>query len=459
MVAKSKTIYVCSNCGQEFLKWSGKCEACGEWNTLKELKLAPTSTKSYGKSEAKEPVNFDQISQEGFSRLTTGISEFDRTVGGGIVPGSVILLGGDPGIGKSTLILQVLGKLALGLKTSLLYVSGEESAEQIKMRADRLQITNPKSQIPNLQFLAETNIDSIVSTIDKTKPALVVIDSIQTMWQEDIPSSSGSIAQVRACALKLIELAKTNHIPTVLIGHVTKGGEVAGPKTLEHLVDCVLYLEGERYGSYRVLRGTKNRFGSTDEAGIFEMKESGMVEVKNPSGVFLEERQKGESGSVVTATLEGTRTFLLEIQALTTHSSLVYPRRTASGFDFNRMQLLVAVLQKKAGLRLDSQDIYLNIVGGFKVREPAIDLAACLAIASSYTGKTIDPEMVVLGEVGLNGEIRSVSKIEKRISEAGKLGFKRVLIPAFVGQVSIPDSSVEIVKVRAVPEAIGKALI
>ena len=449
---KSRIIYVCSNCGAEFLKWAGKCEACGEWNTLKELRITKSEGGS-GKREASRPVSFDQIQQEGFSRLMTGISEFDRTVGGGIVPGSVILLAGDPGIGKSTLILQACDKITqMPSNNSLLYVSGEESAEQIKMRADRLGI---KAQ--NLQFLAETNIDSIVATIDKTKPGLVIIDSIQTMCQEDIPSSSGSVAQVRACALKLIEMAKTNHIPIVLIGHVTKGGEVAGPKTLEHLVDCVLYLEGERYGTYRILRGTKNRFGSTDEAGVFAMTETGMAEVKNPSGVFLQERKKGATGSCVTATLEGTRTFLLEIQALTSLTNFGYPRRTASGFDFNRMQLLIAVLQKKARLKLDNQDVYLNIVGGFRIREPACDLAFCLAIASSYTGKTVDPEMVVLGEVGLNGEIRSVSKPEKRIAEAEKLGFKKVLVPAFSQQPQV-NSHCKIIKVRTIQEAIEKAL-
>ena len=450
---KSKTIYLCSNCGQEFSKWSGKCPVCGEWNTLKELRIS--SAQGYKrKAEIKEPVNFGQISPKDFSRLKTGISEFDRTLGGGIVPGSVVLLAGDPGIGKSTLILQVLNQIGLKLakNSKLLYVSGEESAEQVKMRANRLGLKSD-----NLQFLAETDIDSVISVLDKTKPALAVIDSIQTMFQEEIPSSAGSVAQVRACALKLMEIAKANHLPLILIGHVTKGGEVAGPKTLEHLVDCVLYLEGEKYGSYRILRGVKNRFGSTDETGIFEMEENGLIEVKNPSGVFLEERQKGQPGSSVTATLEGTRAFLLEIQGLTSHSSLAYPRRTASGFDFNRLQLLIAVLQKKAGLKLDNQDIYLNIAGGFKVQEPACDLAVCLAIASSYIGKPVDPEMVVLGEVGLNGEIRSVRKIEKRIAEAKKLGFKKVLIPSFINQ-TFDSESIRVIKAKTVSEAINKAI-
>lgn len=445
---KEPKIFICQNCGAEFLKWSGKCEKCGDWNTLKENIVKEQISRGFGIKQAKvlEPISFAKIKGEDFSRLMSGVGEFDRVLGGGIVSGSVILLGGDPGIGKSTLILQVLDKI----KLPILYVSGEESAEQIKMRADRLSIKSS-----SLEFLAETNIDNIVATIEKTKPRLAIIDSIQTMYSSDVPNNAGSIAQVREAAIKLIELAKTKKIALVLIGHVTKEGAVAGPRILEHLVDAVLYLEGDRYHSFRILRGVKNRFGSTNEAGVFEMKGQGLLEVKNPSGLFLEERKAGEPGSAVAATLEGTRAFLIEIQALTSVTNFGYPRRTASGFDFNRMQLLIAVLTKKAGLRLDNQDVYLNLTGGFKISEPAVDLAVCLAIASAYSKKPCNPDMVAVGEVGLTGEIRSVSQLEKRISEAEKLGFKRMLVPSSLGQIK---SGCQLIKVNTIQEAVAKAM-
>lgn len=431
-MAKSETIFVCSECGNESSQWSGKCFSCGAWNTLKEFKSSKTKAKSgiqIDKAPA-EIVALDKIELKDFSRIKTGIEEVDRVLGEGIVPGSVILLGGDPGIGKSTLLLQ----LANNIKNTL-YISGEESAQQIKLRTERLGIKSA-----NFQIYTETNVSTIITQISRRLEAsgpeanlkaqnlkLVIIDSIQTMFVDDFPSTPGSLVQVRESALRFQQLAKAIHVPIVLVGHVTKGGEVAGPKTLEHLVDVVLYLEGERYHANRILRGVKNRFGATDEIGVFEMGEKGLMEIKNPSKLFLEERAKGVSGSIVTATMEGTRPFLVEIQALTSPTSFGYPRRTSSGFDLNRLQLLVAVLQKRAGINLSSQDIYLNIVGGFKLKEPAVDLAVCLAIISAYKNKAIGEKVCAFGEVGLSGEIRNVSHKEKRAMEARRLGFNDII--------------------------------
>ncbi|MEM2145198.1 MAG: DNA repair protein RadA [Candidatus Jordarchaeaceae archaeon] len=459
-MSKSSTIYVCSNCDAQFPKWSGRCEVCGKWNSIQVVKsFVQASSKSkvqndFANVPAVEPVLFKNIEGMDVDRIKTGISEFDRVVGGGIVPGSAVLIGGDPGIGKSTLILQIASRVSTNLKRikadtskNVLYISGEESAEQIKLRLDRLGI-----QSGDMQFLGETNIDVICATILKFKPILAVIDSIQTMYSEEAPSSAGSINQVRLCTNKLVQTAKTTKVPIFIIGHVTKEGAVAGPKTMEHLVDVVLYLEGEKYHAYRILRGVKNRFGSTNEAGVFEMQNKGLVEVKNPSGVFLEERRTGSSGSVVTTTIEGTRPFLIEIQALTTPTNFGYPRRTSSGIAFNRLQLLIAVLTKRARLRLDNQDVYVKITGGFKVQEPAIDLAICLAIASSFTGKIIDPKTVVFGEVGLSGELRSVNQAEKRIREAEKLGFKMVLAPDTENIKQ--ETQMKVIKVNTINDAI-----
>jgi len=423
---KDETMFVCSECGNEAAKWSGKCLSCGSWNTLKEFKT-PQAARRGGQADntnrglnPSEALSIDNIETKNFQRFKTGIEEFDRVLGGGIVPGEVMLLGGDPGIGKSTLLLQVAANI-----DNVLYVSAEESQHQIKLRAERLEV-----RAKNLQIFTQTNVDEIIAKIINAKNkqfSLLIIDSIQTIYDAEFPSTPGSIIQVKECALKLQQMAKNLNIPMFLIGHVTKDGSVAGPKTLEHLVDLVLYLEGERYHDTRILRGIKNRFGATDEIGVFKMTERGFSEVKNPSELFLKERMENVPGSVVTATLEGTRPFLVEIQALTTPTAFGYPRRTASGFDLNRLQLLIAVLSKRAGINLTNQDVYLNVVGGFRIDDPASDLAVCLAIISAYKNKKIDPAISAFGEVGLSGEIRAVNHQEKRVIESKRLGFEKII--------------------------------
>jgi len=419
----SQTIFVCSSCGEEYLRWQGRCDNCGAWNTLKEFKTAAKTFKSV--LPRSEVVELDKIKITNFKRISTKMGEFDRVLGGGIVPGSVILLGGDPGIGKSTLILQI----TQGIE-NILYVSGEESIGQIKMRFDRLGL-----KVKTLKFFTEIDLGQIFLAIEKEKPQAVVIDSIQTVYSGDFPSTPGSIVQVRECALKLQQLAKTTETPVILVGHVTKEGTVAGPRTLEHLVDVVLYLEGERFHQNRILRGVKNRFGATDEIGIFEMTEKGLLEVANPSKLFLEERLKDVPGTVVTASIEGSRALLVEIQALTTTTVFGYPQRRVSGFDLNRLQLIIAVLQKRAGLNLGNQDVFINVTGGIKVKEPAVDLAVALAIASSFRGKPIDPRFCVFGELGLSGEIRKVSLENKRQAEARRLGFTNFIKEKTISQV------------------------
>lgn len=421
MRKKDKAIFVCNSCGNETLRWQGKCPYCNEWNTLKEVKIQSAKGKNKRASgEAAKAVKLNTIENGNFKRISAGIREVDRVLGNGIVPGSIILLSGDPGIGKSTLLLQLSANFSNSL--DVLYVSGEESAGQVKMRTDRLGLKTNK-----MHFLAETDVDNIITEIANTKAQICIIDSIQTMFDSNYPSTPGSIVQVRECALKFQQLAKSSNIPIILVGHVTKDGEIAGPKTLEHLVDVVLYLEGERYHNTRILRGVKNRFGATDEIGIFEMAEQGLKEIDNPSEIFLKERLETVPGSVVTATIEGTRPFLVEIQALTNRTNFGYPRRACSGLDFNRLQLLIAVLQKRAGLNLSDQDIYINVVGGFKIKEPAVDLAVCLAIASAYGNKKIESNFSVFGEVGLSGEIRTVAQEAKRENESKRLGFNKVI--------------------------------
>jgi DNA repair protein RadA/Sms len=419
----NEIIFVCSNCGEEYLKWQGKCENCGQWNTLKEFSI-PNSR--FSKSEkpvmATEPLELSKIVIKDFHRISTKIEEFDRVLGSdakskGIVPGSVILMSGDPGIGKSTLLLEVAANL-----DDVLYVSGEESREQIKMRFDRLGLKSKK-----MKLLSEIDLATITQTIKNEKPKIVVIDSIQTIYSDEFPSTPGSLVQVRECALRLQQIAKTTQTSVVLVGHVTKEGTVAGPRTLEHLVDVVLYLEGERFHNNRILRGAKNRFGATEEIGIFEMTEKGLKQVSNPSKLFLESRAQNIAGNVVTATVEGTRALLVEVQALTSATTFGFPQRKASGFDLNRLQLLVAVLQKRAGLNLSNQDIFVNVVGGIKVKEPAVDLAVALAIAGAYLGKVIDNKTCVFGEVGLSGEIRKVSLETRREAEAKRLGFSKFI--------------------------------
>jgi DNA repair protein RadA/Sms len=421
---KENTIYICENCGNESLQWTGRCFACGEWNTLKEVK--GVKGKGVGDKERIKPEKLRDVKTDKYQRISTGISELDRVLGGGIVPGSLILLGGEPGIGKSTLLLQLASKMDKS-DISSLYVSGEESKEQLKFRAERLNIKGG-----NILLLSETDIDVIIqsalSLSHSLTPLLLIIDSIQTMYDENYPATPGSIVQVRECALRLQQFAKRNKAPVIITGHVTKEGSVAGPKTLEHLVDVVLYLEGERFQNTRILRGAKNRFGATEEIGIFEMKDTGLSEVKNPSKIFLEERRE-EPGSCLSSILSGTRAFLVEIQTLLVKSPFGYPKRTVSGFDIKRLDLLLAVLEKRMGLPLLNYDAYVNIVGGMKIEDRGADLAICGSIFSAFKNKNIKPKTVLIGEVGLSGELRNVNQMQKRIKEAKSLGFVNIIGP------------------------------
>jgi len=420
-------IYVCSNCGEEYVKWQGKCDNCGEWNSLKEFKVISSRHNAKTKSNLQniQIVDLSKVKTSNFQRISSKISEFDRVLGGGFVKGSLILLGGEPGIGKSTLVMQVAANL-----NNVLYISGEESVTQIKMRAERLNLKNAE-----IKLLTETNIDSISTFISNANfsPSLIIVDSIQTIYSENFPSTAGSLVQVRECALKLQKLAKETDIPIILIGHVTKEGAVAGPKTLEHMVDVVMYLEGEKYHGTRILRTAKNRFGATDEIGIFEFESTGLKEIKNPSKIFLADRNKKVPGSVITATIEGTRPLLVEIQALVSPTSFGYPRRTASGFDLNRLNLIIAILINRAFLKLGGFDVYLNVAGGFYLKEPAGDLAVALAIASAYKNIPVDSKLTAFGELGLGGEVRSVTFESKRLSEARRLGLSKTLKSKNIG--------------------------
>ncbi len=450
-MAKNKTVFVCNNCGYESPKWMGKCPACGEWNSFFEEKVI-TSKSGSGKTnkERVKPIELSKIEGKETTRVSTGFDELDRVLGGGLVNGSLVLLGGEPGIGKSTIILQICNKIKTAGK--VLYVSGEESAEQVKIRADRLNVKND-----NLLFLSETDIHIVEEEIEQIKPALVIIDSIQTMYSDEITSAPGSVSQVREITAKIMRMCKENGITTILIGHVTKDGNIAGPRVLEHMVDTVLYLEGERYFSYRILRGVKNRFGSTNEIGMFEMQNEGLVEIDNPSSILISERNENPAGSVIVASIEGTRPLLVEFQALTTQSVYGLPRRTANGIDYNRLTLLIAVLEKKAGLTLGNQDVYLNVVGGLKVNEPAIDLGIILATASSFKNIPIPKDVVALGEVGLTGEVRAINLIEKRLKEAEKLGFKTCIIPES-NKKNLKDTyKLDIIGVHNINEAIKAA--
>jgi DNA repair protein RadA/Sms len=421
MAKPSKLTFVCQSCGYQTLKWMGRCPDCGQWNSFVE-ELSQSLTKAGPSYAMGEPQSIDAISLDPQLRLKTDIVEFDRTLGGGVVPGSLVLIGGDPGIGKSTLILQVAGKLGQkGLKT--LYLSGEESPQQIKMRAERLSI-----QSENLYVLTGTCLEELFERLDALGPKLLVVDSIQTLYTDTLPSAPGSVGQVREVSSRLLNWAKRTGIPTFLIGHVTKEGAIAGPKVLEHLVDTVLYFEGDRSHAFRILRAVKNRYGSTDEIGVYEMKDAGLEEVGNPSRIFLEERPEHASGSVVIPCLEGTRPVLVEIQALVGPSPFGMPRRTAIGVDHNRISLLVAVLGKRMGMEMGDQDIFVNVAGGLRVDEPAADLGIVCAMLSSFLDRPVAKNMVVFGEIGLAGEIRGVSQPEMRIKEAKKLGFSRCLL-------------------------------
>ena len=423
--AKSTTVFFCNSCGYESSKWMGQCPGCKEWNTFTEEPKAKSSAAS-GRSirgTLEKPVKLVEISSESEDRISTHIDELDRVLGGGIVPGSLILVGGDPGIGKSTLLLQVCKNLS-DADNDILYVSGEESLRQIKMRAERIGKFTDK-----LSVLCETNLSDIETNIRSLNPKVVVIDSIQTMYSEDVSSAPGSVSQVRETTNVLLQIAKGLNIAVFIVGHVTKEGTVAGPRVLEHMVDTVLYFEGDRFASYRVLRGVKNRFGSTNEIGVFEMNSDGLREVKNPSEYMLSGRPQDAKGSVVICAMEGTRPILLEIQALVCQTSFGIPRRQATGTDLNRVNLLMAVLEKRVGLHISDCDAYVNVAGGMKISEPGADLGIIFAIVSSFKNRPVDESILVFGEVGLSGEVRSVSNIEQRVIEAQKLGFKKVVLP------------------------------
>ncbi len=420
-MSKSRIKYICSNCGYESLRWLGKCPECESWNSFTE-EVVETSKRKPVISKSKYELNtIENISANEEDRVKTGINEFDRVLGGGLMPGSVILLGGDPGIGKSTLAMQATANI----KQKVLYATGEESEKQIKLRASRLNLNSN-----NFYVQAETNLSDIIGAINQLSPSVVVIDSIQTMYRSELENSPGTITQIRECTSLLMEEAKKKNYCVLIIGHVTKEGMIAGPKLLEHMVDTVIQFEGESNYSFRILRAQKNRFGSTNEIGVFEMHEAGLREVKNPSELFLSEREKQTPGSVVTASIEGTRPILLEVQALVTPSNYGYPQRVSNGFDQRRLSILLAVLEKRANVRVSATNVFVNVAGGIRITEPAADLAVCTAIASSLTEKIIDNQTIIIGEVGLGGEIRSVGHIEKRIQEAEKLGFKTAVVPA-----------------------------
>ncbi len=446
---KVKTSFFCQNCGHLSLKWAGKCPSCGQWNTFVEEEIrepGPGSRTDLSFNE--KPLPIDTIASDERERLKSGIEEVDRVLGGGIVRGSAVLVGGDPGIGKSTLLLQVMQHLAAG-GLRVLYVSGEESARQIKMRGERIGATSG-----NILILVEVDLDNILKYIRETKPAAVVVDSVQTVYSSLLSSAPGSVGQVREASERLILSAKKSGIPLFLIGHVTKDGSIAGPKVLEHMVDTVLYFEGDSGHSYRMIRGIKNRFGPTNEVGVFEMRDRGLVEVLNPSEYFLAERPEGSSGSVVVASLEGTRPILVEIQSLVTPTNFGMPRRTAIGVDANRVSLLVAVLEKVCGLRLGSHDVFLNVAGGVRVTEPAVDLGIVSAMASSFLDRAIHPGTVVFGEVGLTGEVRGIHQTELRIREAERMGFSRCIHPKTQAREAMKSGKIRLVRIRSIRELI-----
>ena len=452
MLKNKKTVYFCQECGYESAKWMGQCPGCKAWNTFVEETVSAKKNPS-GNLKASEkrqdPVILKDISLSEDERQTTQIGELDRVLGGGIVPGSLVLVGGDPGIGKSTLLLQVCRNLAEN-QVTVLYISGEESLRQIKLRANRIGDFNDK-----MQLLCETNLEVIREVIERKKPDVVVIDSIQTMFHEDVSSAPGSVSQVRESTNILMQIAKGMGISVFIVGHVTKEGDVAGPRVLEHMVDTVLYFEGDRHASYRVLRAVKNRFGSTNEIGVFEMCNTGLEEVKNPSEYMLNGRPEDASGSVVACSMEGTRPILVEIQALVCQSNFGIPRRTAVGTDFNRVNLLMAVLEKKVGIHLGTSDAYVNIAGGMKMTEPAIDLGICLAIVSSCKDVVIPDKVMVFGEVGLSGEIRAVSMAGQRVQEAKKLGFETVMLPEVCKSSVGKPEGINLVYVSQIRDAIS----
>jgi len=451
-VAKTRTIFVCQQCGNQQPRWLGRCPDCSAWDSFVEQTVSKSNgSKPLRTAAAARPEPITAVAAEGFARLSVHGEELNRVLGGGLVPGSLVLIGGDPGIGKSSLLLQVVAHFAKDGGTAL-YVSAEESAQQLRMRAERLGLLND-----NLFVMSETNLDAAIEAMTELKPALAVVDSIQTVFSDDVQSAAGSVSQVREGAMRLLRVAKETNTPVFLVGHVTKEGTIAGPRVLEHIVDVVLYLEGDRFHQYRILRGVKNRFGSTDEVGVFEMTQLGLREVTNPSEVFLAERSTATPGSTVAVTMEGTRPILVEVQALTSHTQNPQPRRTANGFDPNRLTMLVAVLSKRVGIPLFDQDIYVNVVGGLRIGEPAADLAVATAIASSFRNRRVDPALALVGEIGLSGELRSVSQIERRLGEAAKLGFARALYPSPTRKPAVEGVRLE--GVRSLDQAIRQALV
>ncbi len=450
MIKKSslKTLYCCRECGHSAPKWMGRCPDCGGWDTF--VQEQKKEGRPYGSASSAtgfaRPVPIDSVVLEDEFRISTGINEFDRVLGGGVIPGSLVLIGGDPGIGKSTLLLQVFHQLANSGR-KVLYVSGEESVRQLKMRSQRLNAVSP-----NMLVVSEIDMESVLSMVDSVKPDALVIDSIQTMYSHDAGSAPGSVSQVREATMKLMVMAKNTNVPTFLIGHVTKEGAIAGPRIMEHMVDTVLYFEGDQNHVFRILRAVKNRFGSTNEIGVFEMKEFGLAEVPNPSAVFLAERAANAPGSVVTACMEGTRPILIELQALISSAGFGTPRRTVLGLDYNRVSLLVAVMEKKLGLNMAGQDIFMNVAGGVKVTEPAVDLGIAAAVASSFLDRPIPEGTLLLGEVGLSGEVRGISHLESRVAEIRKMGFTRCLVPASSLKPLKKMSGIELIGIRQLAE-------
>jgi len=450
---RAKTVFVCQQCGREELKWLGRCPSCQEWNSFVEMTVAATSSTVRSSTPISPPKELSVVEIDVEERFTIPLTEFNRVLGGGVVPGSLALMGGEPGIGKSTLLLQVAA-VAAGVRGRVVYVTGEETLRQIKLRSQRLGIEGS-----GLFLLAETDLNVILEQVEQLQPGLVIIDSIQTVYLPELEGAPGSITQVRQCTLQLMQWAKSGGVPVFITGHVTKEGAIAGPRVLEHIVDVVLYLEGEQFSAYRLLRCVKNRYGSTNETGVFEMKEKGLIEVDNPSHAFLSQRGTESIGSVVVPVLEGSRPLLVEVQALTNPTSFGLPRRTANGIDFNRLLLVTAVLARRLGLKLGSQDIMVNVTGGLRIGEPAADLGIALAVASSFRDAGIDPHLVAVGEVGLSGELRAVPQLERRVSEAARLGFKRCLVPKAGGKVSPAPKEIDIIQAGSLREAVSVGLV
>ena len=453
-MAKTKTIFFCTSCGTESPKWLGRCPGCGAFNTMEEHIEKPAAVgkaKSAPVGMSRKPQKITHVDTEGELRFSTGMGELDRVLGGGAVAGSLVLVGGAPGIGKSTLLLQICNSLCRGRR--VLYISGEESERQLKLRAQRLGVAPEE-----LLILSETRLSDVVEAVEETKPDILIVDSIQTLYNEENDSSPGSVSQVKDCTMTMMQLSKAQGITVFVVGHINKDGNIAGPKVLEHMVDCVLYFEGDPNTSYRLLRAAKNRFGSTNEIGVFEMLDVGLVEVPNPSQMLLEGRPEGASGTCVACVMEGTRPILAEVQALVTQTSFNVPRRASDGFDFNRAVLLMAVAEKRAGLKMNLFDAYINVIGGLRLDEPGADLPVVLAVASSYRDKPIADDLVAIGEVGLTGEIRSVSHLNQRLGEVSRLGFKKCIIPRGGSEKLDIPAGLEVYRVRNLREAIEMAL-